>query len=128
MIISNQRIRLAIDTSQMGTINDVLTGATPQFWNGVDLQFELAIFYGAVLAAVSNLDSITVDLKAGSPRTGLPLMSKTIASGALNQGLTLDAWNAGAVADCHALLVFANGETNLISPMTATLSGSSSAR
>ena len=79
MIISNQRIRLAIDTSQMGTINDVLTGATPQFWNGVDLQFELAIFYGAALAAVSNLDSITVDVKQGSPRTGLPLMSKTLA-------------------------------------------------
>ena len=113
MIITNQRIRLAIDTSQMGSINDVLTGATPQFWNGVDLQFELAIFYGAALAAVSNLDSITVDLKAGDPRTGLPLMSATIDSGALNQSLTLDAWNGGAAADCHALIAFTNDETNL---------------
>lgn len=113
MIISNQRIRLAIDTSQMGTINDVITGATPQFWNGVDLQFELAVFYGAVVASVSNLDSITVDLKLGDPRTGLPLMSKTIASGALNQSLTLDAWKGGAVADCHTLAVFTNEESNL---------------
>jgi hypothetical protein len=113
MIISNQRIRLAIDTSQMGIINDVLTGATPQFWNGVDLQFELAIFYGSVLAAVSNLDSITVDLKAGDPRTGLPLMSQTVASGSLNNALTLEAWNGGAPTDCHALVVFTNAETNL---------------
>ncbi len=113
MIISNQRIRLAIDTSQMGTINDVLTGATPQFWNGVDLQFELAIFYGAILAAVSNLDSVTVDLKAGDPRTGLPLMSATLASGSLNQSLTLPAWQGGAAADCHALVTFTNAETNL---------------
>lgn len=113
MIISNQRIRLAIDTSQMGAINDVLTGATPQFWNGVDLQFELALFYGASLLAVSNLDSITVELKASDPRTGLPLMSKTIASSALNQSLTLNAWNGGAPGDCHALVVFTNNETNL---------------
>ena len=40
----------------MGAINDVLTGATPQFWNGVDLQFELAIFYGMALASCFNLD------------------------------------------------------------------------
>ncbi len=113
MIISNQRIRLAIDTSQMGAVNDLLTGATPQFWNGVDLQFELAIFYGATLAAVSNLDSITVDLKTGDPRTGLPLMSQTIASGSLNQSLTLAAWQGGAATDCHALLVFANHQTAL---------------
>jgi hypothetical protein len=48
----------------MGAINGVLTGATPQFWNGVDLQFEIALFYGSTLLAVSNLDSITVDVKA----------------------------------------------------------------
>jgi hypothetical protein len=113
MIISNQRIRLAIDTSQMGTINDVLTGATPQFWNGVDLEFELAFFYGSTLLSVSNIDSITVDLKASDPRTGLPLMSQTVASSALNQALTLTAWNGGAPTDCHALVVFTNAETNL---------------
>ena len=64
MIISNQRIRLAIDTSQIGTINDAHRRHAAILVNGVDLQFELAIFYGAAtLAAVSNLDSITVDLK-----------------------------------------------------------------
>ncbi len=113
MQISNQRIRLAIDTSQMGGINDVLTGANPQFWNGVDLQIELGIFYGSTLLDVSNLDSITVDLKESDPRTGLPLMSQTIASGSLNPALTLNAWNGGASTDVHAVAVFSNTETNL---------------
>jgi hypothetical protein len=113
MQIVNQRIRLAIDTSQMGSINDVLTGANPQFWNGVDLQVELGFFYGSTLVDVSNFDSITVDLKESDPRTGLPLMSRTIASGSLNPGLTLNAWNGGAPADCHALAVFTNEESNL---------------
>ena len=113
MQIDNQRIRLAIDTSQMGSINDVLTGGSPKFWNGVDLQFELGIFRGAALVDISNFDSITVDLKDADPRTGLPLMSKTLASGSFNAGLTLDAWNGGASADCHALLAFTNSETNL---------------
>jgi hypothetical protein len=113
MQIVNQRIRLAIDTSQMGGINDVLTGANPQFWNGVDLQIELGLFYGSTLVDVSNFDSITVDLKESDPRTGLPLMSRTIASGSLNPGLTLTAWNGGAPSDCHALAVFTNEESNL---------------
>jgi hypothetical protein len=113
MQIVNQRIRLAVDTSQMGSINDVLTGANPQFWNGVDLQIELGLFYGSTLVDVSNFDSITVDLKESDPRTGLPLMSQTIASGSLNTGLTVDLWNTGVSSDCHALAVFTNAETNL---------------
>jgi hypothetical protein len=113
MIISNQRVRLAIDTSQMGTINDVITGATPQFWNAVDVEFEIAIFYGSVLAAVSNFDSITVDIKLADPRTGLPVMSQTIASGSLNNALTLSAWQGGAPMDCHALASFTHSQSNL---------------
>jgi hypothetical protein len=114
--ITNQRIRLAIDCSQMGGINDVITGNTPQFWNGVDLEFELAFFYGSNLIDISNLDSITVDLKQSDPRTGQPLMSGTLASGSLNPGLTLEAWLGGAPSDCHALVEFTNSETNLDLP------------
>jgi hypothetical protein len=113
MIIANQRIRLAIDTSQMTSINDVLTGNTPQFWNGVDLQFELGIFRGAALADISNFDSITVELKTSADRTGQPLMSKVLSNGSFNNSLSLNAWNAGSAADSHALVAFSNSETNL---------------
>ena len=40
-------------------------------------------------------------------------MSATIASGSMNQALTLDEWNGGLPADCHALLAFTNDESNL---------------
>ena len=40
-------------------------------------------------------------------------MSQTLASGALNQTLTFNAWQGGAAADCHALIAFTNSETNL---------------
>ena len=116
MQISNQRIRLAIDTARMDSINDVLTASTPQFWNGVDLQFELGFFSGANLLDISNLDSVTLDLKSSDPRTGLPLMSQTISSDHFNSSLTLDSWNAGAPADCHALLIFANSQALLALP------------
>jgi hypothetical protein len=117
MQISNQRIRLAVDTSQMASINDAITGASPQFWNGVDLEIELAFFYGtpsaATLVDVSNFDSITVDLKESDPRTGLPLMSQTIASGSINDAMTYTQWTAGLPASCQVLAIFTNEETNL---------------
>ncbi len=114
--ITNQRVRLMVDASQAGGINDVATGGTPQFWNGADVQFELGIFYGNSLAAVDNLASITVDIKREDPRTGVPLMSQTIAATALNNGLTLAAWNGGATADCHAAVKFSSANNQFIFP------------
>ncbi len=117
MQISNQRIRLAVDTSQMGSINDAITGASPQFWNGVDLEIELAFFYGtpsaATLVDISNFDSITVDLKESDPRTGLPLMSQTIASSSINDAMTWTQWTGNTPSACQVLAVFTNEETNL---------------
>ena len=84
MQLTNQRLRLAVDTAQMGAINDVITGASPMFWNGVDLQFELAFFRGAALADITNLASITIDLKTSLDKTSLPLMSATLSSGSFD--------------------------------------------
>lgn len=113
MLLSNQRIRLGIDTSKMDAPTDVITGNSPQFWNAVDLQFELAFFYGANLLSLTNYDSITVQVKQGDPRTGLPLMAQTISSGSINNALSLNAWLGGNPTDCHALIVFPNAQTNL---------------
>jgi hypothetical protein len=113
MEVTNQRIRLAIDTARMEPINDVLTGNSPQFWNGVDLQFELALFRSSALVDIGNIDSIMVELKTSDSRTGLPLMSKVIASADMNPGLTLEDWLAGDPDDCHAKVQFTNAETNL---------------
>src|SRR5262245_52969661 len=120
MQVSRQRIRFAVDISQMGNILDVITGATPQFWNGTDVQFELAFFYGNALLDVSNLSEVRVDLKSSAPRTGVPLMSSTLAGGSLNAALTLEDWKAGDSTDCHALVSFTQVETALKLEPTAT--------
>jgi len=113
MQLTNQRLRLAVDTAQMGAINDVITGASPQFWNGVDLQFELAFFRSAALADITNIASITVDLKTSLDRTSLSLMSATLSSGSFDSDLLLADWLAGDQADCHALLTFTAAQANL---------------
>lgn len=113
MQLTNQRIRLGVDTAQMGAINDVITGNSPMFWNGVDLQFELAFFRGAALADISNLASITIDLKTSLDKTSLPLMSATLSSGSFDMDLLLADWNAGAQADSHALITFTAAQANL---------------
>src|SRR5258708_31662929 len=113
MQLTNQRLRLAVDTAQMGAINDVITGASPMFWNGVDLQFELAFFRGAALADITNLASITIDLKTSLDKTSLPLMSATLSSGGFDSDLLLADWNAGDQADCHALITFKIGRAHV---------------
>jgi hypothetical protein len=113
MQLTNQRLRLAVDTAQMGAINDVITGNSPMFWNGVDLQFELAFFRGAALADITNLASITVDLKTSLDKTSLPLMSATLSSGSFDMDLLLADWQAGDQADCHALITFTAAQANL---------------
>src|SRR5882724_10173555 len=113
MQLTNQRLRLAVDTAQMGAINDVITGNSPMFWNGVDLQFELAFFRGAALADISNLASITIDIKQSLDKTALPLMSATLSSGSFDSDLLLADWQAGDQADCHALITFTHGQANL---------------
>ncbi len=113
MQLTNQRLRLAVDTSQMGAINDVVTGNSPQFWNGTDLEFELAIFRQAALADITNLASITIDIKSSLDKTSLPLMSATLSSSGFNTGLTLNAWNGGASTDCHALITFTATQARL---------------
>src|SRR5260221_5247022 len=114
MQLTNPSLRLAVDPAQMGAINYVITGASPQFWNGVDLQFELAFFRSAALADITNLASITLDLKTSLDKTSLPLMSATLSSGSFNPSLTLHTWNAGAATDCHALLTFNAAQANLV--------------
>src|SRR5258708_8643267 len=113
MQLTNQRLRLAVDTAQMGAINDAITGASPMFWNGVDLQFELAFFRGAALADISNLASITIDIKQSLDKTSLSLMSATLSSGSFDSDLLLADWQAGDQADCHALITFTHGQANL---------------
>jgi hypothetical protein len=78
VICSRERIRIAVDASKQMSPLDALTGQTPDFWRGDDLQLELGLFWGTVLSDVSNIASLTVEFKPNANRTGTPLMAKTV--------------------------------------------------
>ena len=81
------------------------------------MQFEIAVFNNGVLMEVSNFASLTLEIKAEGENGAPPdpadaaLMSKTISSGALNNGLVLADWNSGI--DEHGVIAFTGGEANV---------------
>ncbi len=62
-ILGRTRLRLATDTASFDAPLDVLRRATPQFWRGNDVQFELALFFNGALLEVSNLASLTLEIR-----------------------------------------------------------------
>ncbi len=115
--LARQRIRIAGDAARFDGPRDLQSNATPVFWRGNDLQFEIAVFNNGVLMEVSNFASLTLEIKAEGANGAPPdpadtaLMSKTISSGALNNGLVLDDWNAGS--DQHGVIAFTGAEANV---------------
>ncbi len=115
--LTRQRIRIAGDAARTDGPRDLQSNATPVFWRGNDLQFEIGVFNNGVLMEVSNLASITVEIKGLSSKGTAPdpgavaLMSKTVGAGSLNNALLLADWNSGI--DQHAVVAFTGGESNI---------------
>ncbi len=92
--IPRQRIRVAGDPARFDGPADEQTGGTPRFWRGNDLQFEVGVFHNGVLQEVTNLASLTLEVKAAGEDGAPPgpgdtaLMSKTADS--FNNDLTLE--------------------------------------
>jgi hypothetical protein len=113
--LGRTRLRLAADTASFDAPLDVLRRATPQFWRGNDLQFELALFFNGALLDVSNLASLTLEVRplganGGPPDPSFtPLMGATITS--FDGTTTLDDWNAGTKQ--HALVTFSAAQSNI---------------
>ena len=91
--LGRTRIRLAADAANFNSPLDVNSRATPQFWRGNDVQFEIAVFFNGTLQSVANLASMTLEIRAPGPAGGAPdpstspLMSATVDAGALNDSL-----------------------------------------
>jgi len=113
MARQRNRIRLALDIRSPLTASlDVFRSATPAMPRARALQVEVALFDGSALDDISDLQSVTLEVKKLA--TDNPaLMSKTMAAGVLNPGLNLDLWNAGKDSDSHAMFTFVEGETGL---------------
>ena len=115
--LSRARIRLEADAAkntENDAMKDVLWNATPHLWRGNDVQFEIGLFVaGTIVDDVNNIESLTVEVRPSSDRTGTPVMTKTLQAGDLNSPPTQAEWDTQDATKCHALVVFTGDETNV---------------
>jgi len=115
--LGRTRIRLAGDAANFNSPLDVNSRATPQFWRGNDVQFEIAVFFNGALQSVANLASMTLEIRVPGPAGGAPdpsatpLMSATVYAGALDDTTTQDTWNSGTQQ--QALIAFTAAQSNI---------------
>ena len=115
--LGRTRIRLAGDAANFNSPLDANSRATPQFWRGNDVQFEIAVFFNGALQSIADLASVTLEIRApgsggGAPDPSTsPLMSATVNSGALDDTLTGDTWSDGSKQ--HALIAFTAAQSNI---------------
>jgi len=113
--LTRKRIRIAADAALPESPQDQQTGASPHFWRGNDVQFEIGVFNNSVLQSVSNLASLTLEIKAQATDGGAPspddplLMAATVTS--LDDSTDAATWADGSRQ--HALVVFAANESNI---------------
>lgn len=115
-ILARKRIRLLADQSTRSSdqMLDILTGATPELWRGNDVQFEVALAVGGTLLTdISNIASLTLEVKSSSNRSGDPLMTKTLDAAELTPGLSQEDWDGLDAVNAHAVVTFTGAETNI---------------
>jgi hypothetical protein len=113
--VEAHRLRIAFDLSKYGEpVVEKRSAATPQIWRGNDLRIEVVIMDNGVILPVSNLASLTFEVRDAANLTAAPLMQKTVSSGDLDNTVTADDWEADTKE--HAVFEFTDTETNLASP------------
>jgi len=113
-VISRRRIRFAADIAAKTSdpMEDIYTGDTPELWRGNDAQFEVGIFFNETLQTdISNIATITLDVKSTSDRDGDPLITATLQAADLDDTLDSETWADGTKQ--HALFTFTGDETNI---------------
>ena len=109
-----KRLRFAADVTTEKIGENLLTTAAAHLLKPSACQFEVTLLESSsALLDIADLDQLTLSVKLNDPRTGLALMQKTVASGALNKLLTWEDFQTGGAANCHAVFTFSAAETNL---------------
>jgi hypothetical protein len=117
MSITARRIRLAIDTTSFDRLVDASTGQSLRLWRGNAVAFEFALFFrrGQIIADLSNLQSLTLELKtpgagdtAPAPEAA-PVATATISS--FTDGITTEQFSSGAAQ--HGAFTFTGAQMNL---------------
>jgi hypothetical protein len=96
---TRNRIRLACDgANPFGALFDRLTGATPVFPHGRNINVEVALFNNGILDTLASVSSVTLSIKdvtaAGVIEpTAADLLTKTVTSASFNLQLKQDNWD-----------------------------------
>lgn len=115
--IGPNRLRFIGDATDPWKKQNVLTNATGEFAAGTDIQFELRVDQAGDLADVSNIESLTLEVKPTSSAGGAPepsedpLMEQTLSDTDLDNSLDAASWDDGSKQ--HALFSFTKDETGL---------------
>ncbi len=91
MAFTKARVRIAFDLASHTAAVDVMTSSQPAIWKGNDVQFEIAAFYDGVLADMSSVTSITLEIKPSPTITDAALFTGTV-SGA-GATITQENWD-----------------------------------
>jgi len=115
MSFPSKRIRLQVNCTDQRIKEDELTLTIPRFLKPSWLRIEVALFDddNEAIRSLDGLDQLICTIKAKNPRTGLAVMQSTVAIADMNPTLTLEEWQGGAAADCHAVFEFEADETNV---------------
>ncbi len=112
--LQRKRIRIQADNRSFSQSVDLITGATPVFWRGNDVQFEIGIYEDDVfIDDIGNITSLTVEIKAEQDPESDTLMSNTIAYVDMDDSLVEEDWLAGEADNCHAKAVFTQYESDI---------------
>ena len=121
---TRNRIRLAADGAKpFADLVDQITGATPIFPHGRNINVEVAIFNNATLDGLASVSSLTLDIKdlttAGVIEpTAAALLTKTVSSASFNLQLKQDNWDNDVDVNgssYHAAFALTSAETGGLS-------------
>jgi len=109
-VLATKTTRLKVDLSRE---TNLLTQAnrTPEIWRGTDWQLQLGVFQGDTPYDLSQVESLTVEIRDNSNRTAAAYVSKTVAAADITNTITLENWTSGAAQHCS--VDFTDEETSL---------------
>lgn len=99
--VEYQRVRIAGNAAFRGTPVDLLTGTTPEFWEGGAAQIEVChVVSAAELAAISNFSFVTLEIKEpvsnAAPDAGsAPLRQVLVEAEDFDPTVAIEDWTAG---------------------------------
>jgi hypothetical protein len=120
--IPRDRVRIAADSVRAGTVIDNLTGKSPEIWRGADMQFEIGVFFNGTLATdISNIASITVELKSPTNPSGPALVAVVVPAANLTSDVTSVNWRNQTAQHCIAQFTADDTNFDLDGALSASL-------